>query len=63
VLAVLVETMHAAHRDPALLRRIQDLASELPAPGQDTPEALADFTKAESARWTEAIQKGNIKAQ
>jgi hypothetical protein len=58
-----VQRMHAAHRDPALLRRIQDLASELPASAQDTPEALAAFTKAESARWTEAIRKGNIKAQ
>ena len=61
-LATLVETLHAAHRDPELVRRIQDLASELPTPAQDTPEALAAFTQKEAVRWTETIQKGNVKA-
>jgi tripartite-type tricarboxylate transporter receptor subunit TctC len=61
--AKLVETMAAAYKDPALRKRISDLASEVPGPGQDTPEALGAFTVKEAARWAEAIKKGNIKAQ
>jgi tripartite-type tricarboxylate transporter receptor subunit TctC len=61
--AKLVETMAAAYKDPALRKRISDLASEVPGPGQDTPDALGAFTVKEAARWAEAIKKGNIKAQ
>ena len=61
--AKLVGTMSAAYKDPALRKRISDLASEVPGPGQDTPYALGAFTVKETARWSEAIKKGNIKAQ
>ncbi|MDB5642083.1 MAG: tripartite tricarboxylate transporter family receptor [Hyphomicrobiales bacterium] len=61
--AKLVETMKAAYKDPALRKRIEDLASEVPGPGQDTPDALGAFTVKEAARWNDAIKKGNIKAQ
>lgn len=61
--AKLVGTMSAAYKDPALRKRISDLASEVPGPGQDTPDALGAFTVKETARWAEAIKKGNIKAQ
>jgi tripartite-type tricarboxylate transporter receptor subunit TctC len=63
VLAKLAETMKTAYKDPALRKRVEDLASEMPAPGQDTPEALGAFTQKEASRWTDAIKKGNIKAQ
>lgn len=63
VVAKLVETMQAAYKDPETRKRIEDLASEMPGPGQDTPEALGAFTQKEAARWTEAIRKGGIKAQ
>ena len=59
----LSETMAAAYKDPVTRKRIEDLASEVPAEGQNTPEALGKFTASEMARWTEAIQKGGITAQ
>jgi hypothetical protein len=55
--------MAAAYKDPVTRKRIEDLASEVPAEGQNTPEALGKFTASEMARWTEAIQKGGITAQ
>ncbi|MDB5572751.1 MAG: hypothetical protein JWN93_3934 [Hyphomicrobiales bacterium] len=63
VVAKLVATMAAAYKDPALRKRVEDLASELPGPGQDTPAGLAAFTKSEMERLSEAIRKGNVKAQ
>jgi tripartite-type tricarboxylate transporter receptor subunit TctC len=59
----LVNTMAAAYKDAELRKRIEDLASELPGAGQNTPEGLGAFTQKEAARWTDAIKKGNIKAQ
>lgn len=44
-------------------KRIEDLASELPGPGQDTPQALGEFTRSEMERLGAAIKKGNVKAQ
>jgi tripartite-type tricarboxylate transporter receptor subunit TctC len=59
----LADAMQEAYRDPALRKRIEDLASEMPGPGQDTPAALGAFTASESTRWREAIRKGGIRAQ
>jgi tripartite-type tricarboxylate transporter receptor subunit TctC len=59
----LIETLRAARQDPALRQRIDDLASELPGPGHDTPEALGAFTEKEAGRWTDIIRKGNFKTQ
>jgi tripartite-type tricarboxylate transporter receptor subunit TctC len=59
----LSDTMAAAYKDPVTRKRIEDLASEVPAEGQNTPEALGKFTASEMARWTEAIKKGGITAQ
>jgi tripartite-type tricarboxylate transporter receptor subunit TctC len=59
----LVETMAAAYKDEGVRKRIQDLASELPSNGQDTPAGLAALTKAEFDRWEGAIKAGNIKVQ
>jgi hypothetical protein len=55
--------MAAAYKDAGVRKRIQDLASELPGPGQDTPADLGAFTKSEMDRLTDAIKKGGIKAQ
>ena len=63
VTAKLVATMAAAYKDAGVRKRIQDLASELPGPGQDTPADLGAFTKSEMDRLTDAIKKGGIKAQ
>jgi tripartite-type tricarboxylate transporter receptor subunit TctC len=61
--AKLVATMAAAYKDAGVRKRIQDLASEIPGPGQDTPAALGAFTQSEMERLTAAIKKGGIKAQ
>lgn len=63
VVAKLVETMAAAYKDEGVRKRIMDLASELPASGQDTPAGLAALTKSEYDRWESAIKKGGIKIQ
>ncbi|HEY8579204.1 MAG TPA: tripartite tricarboxylate transporter substrate-binding protein [Beijerinckiaceae bacterium] len=63
VRAKLAATLAAAYKDPTVRKRIEDLASEIPGPGQDTPAALGEFTKGEQQRWTTAIQKAGIKAQ
>lgn len=49
--------------DPAARQRIADVGFELPAPDQRTPEALAAFHKAETAKWWPIIRAANIKAE
>ena len=61
--AKLVSTMAAAYKDAGIRKRIQDLASEIPGPGQDTPAALGAFTKSEMERLTAAIKKSGMKTQ
>jgi tripartite-type tricarboxylate transporter receptor subunit TctC len=61
--AKLVATMAAAYKDAGVRKRIQDLASEIPGPGQDTPAALGAFTKSEMERLTTAIKKSGMKTQ
>lgn len=61
--AKLVATMAAAYKDAGVRKRIQDLASEIPGPGQDTPAALGAFTKSEMERLTAAIKKSGMKTQ
>lgn len=63
VVAKLAQTMAAAYKDPTVRKRIEDLASELPGPGQDTPKGLGEFTRSEMDRLTAAIKKGGVKAQ
>jgi tripartite-type tricarboxylate transporter receptor subunit TctC len=61
--AKLASTMAAAYKDAGVRKRIQDLASEIPGPGQDTPAALGAFTKSEMERLTTAIKKSGMKTQ
>jgi tripartite-type tricarboxylate transporter receptor subunit TctC len=49
--------------DPAVRRRIEsDLTMAVPSPGQQTPEALGAFQKAEIQKWWPVIKAANIKA-
>ena len=63
----IVERLNAAMRealaDPAVRKRLEDLGQEIPAPEQQSPEALRAFHKAEAEKWWPVIKAANIKAQ
>jgi tripartite-type tricarboxylate transporter receptor subunit TctC len=63
----IVERLNAAMRealaDPAVRKRLEDLGQEIPAPEQQSPEALRAFHKAETEKWWPVIKAANIKAQ
>jgi tripartite-type tricarboxylate transporter receptor subunit TctC len=62
-----VEKLNAAVRaalaDPLVRQRYVDMGQELPAPEQQTPEALARHHKAEADKWWPIIKAANIKVQ
>lgn len=49
--------------DPAVRRQYGDLGMEIPAPEQQTPEALRAYHKAEVEKWWPIIKSENIKAE
>jgi tripartite-type tricarboxylate transporter receptor subunit TctC len=49
--------------DPAIRRQYGDLGMEIPAPEQQTPEALRAHHKAEIEKWWPIIKAENIKAE
>jgi tripartite-type tricarboxylate transporter receptor subunit TctC len=49
--------------DPAVRRQFGDLGMEIPAPEQQTPEALRTYHKAEIEKWWPIIRAENIKAE
>jgi len=49
--------------DPAIRKRLEDIGQDIPAPDQQSPEALRAFHKAEWDKWVPLIQKAGIKAQ
>ena len=53
----------AALADPAVRKRLTDLAQEIYPPDQRTPEALHAFQKAEIEKWWPIIKAAGIKAQ
>jgi tripartite-type tricarboxylate transporter receptor subunit TctC len=61
-----VMKLNAAFRealaDPAVRKRLEDLGQEIPAPDQQSPEALRAFHKAETEKWWPVIKAANIKA-
>ncbi len=63
----IVERLNAAMRealaDPAVRKRLEDLGQEIPAPEQQSPEALRAHHKAEIDKWWPVIKAANIKAQ
>jgi tripartite-type tricarboxylate transporter receptor subunit TctC len=49
--------------DRTVRQRLTDLGQELPAPEQQTPEALGTYQKAEIEKWWPIIKAANIKAE
>jgi tripartite-type tricarboxylate transporter receptor subunit TctC len=48
--------------DPAVRKRLEDLGQEIPAPEQQSPEALRAWHKAEVEKWWPIIRTAGIKA-
>jgi tripartite-type tricarboxylate transporter receptor subunit TctC len=53
--------VHAALSDPNVKKRLAELGQDIPAPEQQTPEALYAHHKAELEKWTPIIKAANIK--
>jgi tripartite-type tricarboxylate transporter receptor subunit TctC len=53
----------AAMADANVRKRIADLGMDIPAPDQQTPEALAAFHKAEIEKWWPIIKAANVKPE
>jgi tripartite-type tricarboxylate transporter receptor subunit TctC len=51
----------AAFADASVKQRYVDMGQELPAPAQQTPEALAAFHRAETEKWWPIIKAANLK--
>jgi tripartite-type tricarboxylate transporter receptor subunit TctC len=49
--------------DPTLQKRATDLGMEIPPRDQQTPQGLADFQKAEIAKWWPILREAGIKAE
>jgi tripartite-type tricarboxylate transporter receptor subunit TctC len=47
--------------DPTVRERLTELGQELPASGQQTPEALGTYQKAEIDKWWPIIRAAGIK--
>ena len=63
MVAKLNAAVREALADPAIRKRYQDLGQEIPAPEQQTPEALRAHHKAETDKWHPVIKAEGIKAQ
>ncbi|MBM3530103.1 MAG: tripartite tricarboxylate transporter substrate binding protein BugD [Alphaproteobacteria bacterium] len=63
IVARLNAAVRAAFADPTVKARYNDMGQELPAPAQQSPEALARFHKAETDKWWPIIKAANIKIQ
>ena len=63
VIAKLNGAVREALADPAIRKRFQDLGQEIPAPEQQTPEALRAHHRAETDKWGPLIKAAGIKAQ
>ena len=63
VIARLNAAARAAFTDAAVRKLYADLGQEVPAPDQQSPEALAAFHKAEIEKWWPIIKAANIKVQ
>jgi tripartite-type tricarboxylate transporter receptor subunit TctC len=61
VVAKLNGAVRAAFADATVKQRYFDMGQELPAPAQQTPEALAAFHKAEIDKWWPIIKAANLK--
>lgn len=57
--AALVESL----ADPALVRRIAELGQDIPAPQQQTPQALGVRHRADIEKWWPLVKAANIKVE
>lgn len=57
--AALVESLN----DPAVIKRIDELGQDLPAPDQRTPEALGARHRADIDKWWPLVKAAHIKAE
>lgn len=57
--AALVESLG----DPALQKRLTDIGQEIPAPAQQTPQALGARHRADAEKWWPLIKAANIKVE
>ena len=53
----------AAMKDPAVRKKFDDLGLEVPAEDRMSPEVLADFQKAEIAKWWPMLKAANVKVE
>jgi tripartite-type tricarboxylate transporter receptor subunit TctC len=60
VVGKLSAAIRTALQNPEVKTKLADLGSET---GGSTPEAFAEFLDRETAKWTEVMQKANIKVQ
>ena len=61
-IAKLNGALREALADPAVRKRLEDLGQEIPAPDQQSPEALRAFHKAEVEKWWPVIKAAGIKS-
>ena len=60
VAAKLSGALSAALEDPAVRRRIEELGSVPPRPGQSGPDALRDLVRSEVERWAAVVRAAGI---
>ena len=63
IIAKLNQAVATALAEPELRQRLIDLAYEMPAVEQQTPQALGVLQRAEIAKWWPIIKAANVKAQ
>jgi len=63
VIAKLNAAVREALADPNVQKRLVDLGQEIPAPDQQSPEALRAFHKAEIDKWWPIIKQAGIRGE
>jgi tripartite-type tricarboxylate transporter receptor subunit TctC len=61
IVAVLNKAVTETLADPAVRQRLEELGQDIPPTGQQTPDALRVFHKAEIDKWWPIVKAANIK--